>query len=191
MGDTVYVESAKTRIALVRAGVELLEETGSPDVGLREIARRAGVSHGAPRRWFPTHRALLAAIAREGLEDLSSELMHAAGEVPQNIRHVAFAYVAFARRRPAMFALIFRHDLLEGGGADLRTTSRPLFAWLVSLIEHSGTVDAPELRAAELWVGVHGITMLSSTGSLGLAAPGIDDDELVDRIVENCLRPSR
>ncbi|MGF0326379.1 TetR/AcrR family transcriptional regulator [Gordonia sp. ALPHA1B1] len=185
------MESAKTRIALVRAGVELLEETGSPDVGLREIARRAGVSHGAPRRWFPTHRALLAAIAREGLEDLSSELMRAAGEVPQSIRHVAFAYVAFARRRPAMFALIFRHDLLEGGGADLRTTSRPLFAWLVSLIENSGTVDAPELRAAELWVGVHGIAMLSSTGSLGLAAPGIDDNELVDRIVENCLRPSR
>lgn len=190
MGDTVYVESVKTRNALVHAGVELLEETGSPDVGLREIARRAGVSHGAPRRWFPTHRSLLAAIAREGLEDLSSELMRAA-EAPASIHDVAFAYVAFARRRPAMFALIFRHDLLEGGGADLRSTSQPLFTWLVSLIEQSGSVFDPELRAAELWVGVHGIAMLSSTGSLGLAAPGINDTELVERVVTNSLRPPR
>lgn len=191
MDDTVYVESPKTRTLLVRAGIELLEETGSPDVGLREIARRAGVSHGAPRRWFPTHRSLLAAIAREGLEDLSSELMRAAGEVSGSVRRVALAYVSFARHRPAMFALIFRHDLLEGGGADLRTTSRPLFTWLVRLIEQSGSDQDKEVRAVELWVGVHGIAMLSSTGSLGLAVPGIDISELVDRIVENCLRPSR
>lgn len=83
MGDTVYVESVKTRTLLVRAGVELLEETSSPDVGLREIARRAGVSHGAPRRWFPTHRSLLAAIASEGLEDLSSELLRAGAGFPE------------------------------------------------------------------------------------------------------------
>ncbi|WP_331456855.1 TetR/AcrR family transcriptional regulator [Gordonia sp. HS-NH1] len=184
------MESAKTRTALVRAGVELLEETGSPDVGLREIARRAGVSHGAPRRWFPTHRSLLAAIAREGLDDLSSELMRTAGGGSQSVLQVALAYVAFARRRPAMFALIFRHDLLEGAGADLRTTSRPLFTWLVSLIEQSGAVVDPELRAAELWVGVHGIAMLSSTGSLGLAVPGVDADELAERIVASSLRPS-
>ena len=190
MGDTVYVESATTRTLLIRAGVELLEETGSPDVGLREIARRAGVSHGAPRRWFPTHRSLLAAIAREGLEDLSSELLRAAGGVPGSVLPVALAYVAFARRRPAMFALIFRHDLLEGGGSDLRTTSRPLFTWLASLIEQSGADRDLELRAAELWVGVHGIAMLSSTGALGLAVPGVDDSELVQRVVTSSLHPS-
>ncbi|WP_244176501.1 TetR/AcrR family transcriptional regulator [Gordonia lacunae] len=184
------MQTAKTRTALVRAGVELLEETGSPDVGLREIARRAGVSHGAPRRWFPTHRSLLAAVARDGLEDLSSELMHAADGSFGTVLRVASEYVAFARRRPAMFALIFRHDLLEGAGADLRSTSQPLFTWLVSLIEQRGAVVDPESRAAELWVGVHGIAMLSSTGALGLAVPGIDDRTLVERIVANSLRPS-
>src|SRR3954467_13102434 len=46
---------------LVAAGVELLAEAGTDALTLREIARRAGVSHGAPRRYFPTHHALRAA----------------------------------------------------------------------------------------------------------------------------------
>lgn len=89
-----------------------------------------------------------------------------------------------------MFALIFRHDLLEGGGSDLRTTSRPLFTWLASLIEQSGVDRDLELCAAELWVGVHGIAMLTSTGALGLAVPGVDDDDLVQRVVTSSLHPS-
>lgn len=47
-------------------GVELVGREGAAASGLREIARAAGVSHGAPRRYFPTHHALLAAIARAG-----------------------------------------------------------------------------------------------------------------------------
>src|SRR5690348_5720240 len=48
------------RERLVSAGVGLLEEVGAAQLALRAIAREAGVSHGAPRRYFPTHNALLA-----------------------------------------------------------------------------------------------------------------------------------
>src|SRR5690606_21343333 len=58
------------RERLVDTGVELLERDGVGGLGLRAIARAAGVSHGAPRRWFPTHAALLAAIAARGFGDL-------------------------------------------------------------------------------------------------------------------------
>ncbi|MGC1214378.1 MAG: helix-turn-helix domain-containing protein, partial [Micromonospora sp.] len=54
------------RARLVEVGVDLLEREGTQALTLREIARRAGVSHGAPRRYFPTHFALLAAIAQVG-----------------------------------------------------------------------------------------------------------------------------
>lgn len=65
--DTVYMdEQDSTRGRLVDAGVELLEEGGIAAVGLRAITRAAGVSHGAPRRHFPTHVSLLAAIADAG-----------------------------------------------------------------------------------------------------------------------------
>ncbi|MDC3727092.1 TetR/AcrR family transcriptional regulator [Rhodococcus sp. Rp3] len=177
-----------TRSALVAAGVALLEETGSPDVGLREIARRAGVSHGAPRRYFPTHRSLLAAIAREGLRDLGEELAAAVHTSDDVLTAVAGTYVDFARRRPAMFTLIFRHDLLEGSGAELRQTSRPLFEWLVTLVAQADSAADAERGAAALWVGIHGIAVLSSTGALGVAAVGVDENELIDQVVRNSLR---
>ncbi|MBM4569155.1 TetR family transcriptional regulator [Rhodococcus hoagii] len=188
MRDTVYVTVEDTRAALVRAGVELLEETGSADVGLRAIARRAGVSHGAPRRWFPTHRSLLAAIAEVGLRDLAAALARTAQQSGNGLAEIAAAYVDFARRRPAMFTLVFRHDLLEGAGAQLRNTSQPLFNWLVAMIKESADVRDPQQSAAALWVGIHGIAVLSSTGSLGVAAGGVDVSELITRIVHGSLR---
>jgi AcrR family transcriptional regulator len=73
-GDNVGVTELPLRERLVEAGVVLLEEDGLGNLTLRAIARRAGVSHGAPRRYFPTHNALLAAIAATGLRDLAERL---------------------------------------------------------------------------------------------------------------------
>ncbi|MFC9787926.1 TetR/AcrR family transcriptional regulator [Rhodococcus sp. NPDC127528] len=182
------MKATDTRSALVRAGVELLEETGSAEIGLRAIARKAGVSHGAPRRWFPTHRSLLAAIAEQGLHDLGAALAAAAERSGNDVAEVATSYVGFARRRPAMFTLIFRHDLLEGSGAELRTVSQPMFNWVVHLVEQSATTSDPEGTAAALWVGIHGIAVLSSTGSLELAVAGVNESELIDRVVRSSLR---
>lgn len=176
-----------TRSSLVRAGIELLEETGSADVGLREIARRAGVSHGAPRRWFPTHRDLLAALAEQGLRDLTDSLLAAAEPGRIGVINVAHAYVDFARCRPAMFTLVFRHDLLEGSGAELRTVSRPLFSWIVDMVGQTSSTSDPKFAAAALWVSIHGIAVLTSTGSLQLATAGVNEDDLIDRVVGSSL----
>lgn len=172
-----------TRSALVAAGVELLEETGGDDIGLRAIARRAGVSHGAPRRWFPTHRALLAEIAGVGLGDLARALAAVDDGGHDALTRVATAYVDFASRRPAMFTLMFRHDLLEGAGADLRSVSGSLFARLAELVEQSRPGRDPGVAAAALWTSVHGIAVLATTGALGLAAPGVPVSALIERAV--------
>src|SRR3954453_21828733 len=89
---------------LVAAGVELLAEAGSDALSLREIARRAGVSHGAPRRYFPTHQALLAAIAREGYGRRGALVDDTIGDADLEPRAAALAlgrrYLAFARDEP-------------------------------------------------------------------------------------------
>lgn len=176
--------ASATRDALVQAGVDLLEETGSTEIGLREIARRAGVSHGAPRRWFPTHKALLGAIAEAGLRDLAQTLTESGDtDATADIAGWARAYIEFAGTRPAMFTLIFRHDLLEGSGAGLRSVSRPLFDRLLNRVRATD----PLTTATALWVGVHGIAVLSSTGALTLAAPGVDIDALIQRVVRDAL----
>src|SRR5688500_19561214 len=68
------------RARLVQVGVSLLTRDGPQALSLREIARQAGVSHGAPRRYFPTHQALLAAIARQGYHQLGLQIATAIGD---------------------------------------------------------------------------------------------------------------
>jgi AcrR family transcriptional regulator len=164
---------------LVAAGVELVGEVGSDGVSLREIARRAGVSHGAPRRYFPTHQALLAAIAREGyrkLGGLVAETIGDAGTEPRAaVLRMARRYVDFAGEEPGMFALMFRHDLLRGNNIGLREESTPLFGVLVELLKRAGLAQ-PTAQAAALWAALHGIAQLWHWGTLQLVT-GFDAPE--------------
>ncbi|GAB3989110.1 hypothetical protein GCM10029978_113340 [Actinoallomurus acanthiterrae] len=108
-------ESLRDR--LVEVGVELVLTEGVASLGLREIARRAGVSHGAPRRYFPTHQALLSAIAQRGFAELAGRFAEAVDEAASpraRLRALASAYVRYAQECPGMFELMFRHDLLRG-----------------------------------------------------------------------------
>ncbi|MBD0690563.1 TetR/AcrR family transcriptional regulator [Streptomyces sp. CBMA123] len=129
------------RTRLVAAGVELVSREGVHALGLREIARHAGVSHGAPRRYFPTHRELLAAVARHGFGRLTDTLAGAdalaaatGADARTRIEALARAYLGFAAANPGMFELMFRHDLLEGSGAELRHTTLPLFRTFAGLV---------------------------------------------------------
>ncbi|HEY3562523.1 MAG TPA: TetR/AcrR family transcriptional regulator [Kribbella sp.] len=166
---------------LVQAGVELLEEDGLAELTLRAIARRAGVSHGAPRRYFPTHNALLAAIAATGLQDLAARLEPRGDGTPEEqLVEAARRYLEFAADRPGMFDLIFRHDLLAGAGGNLRATSLPLFATFVELVARLEPRDA-ELRATALWANLHGLATLRATNALELL--GTTDLEPIIRYV--------
>ncbi|WP_268967002.1 TetR/AcrR family transcriptional regulator [[Actinomadura] parvosata] len=168
-------------------GVELVTSRGASQVGLREIARAAGVSHGAPRRYFPTHHALLSAIAHRGFADLRSRFAAATREAdsPRGQLHaLARAYVRYAQECRGMFELMFRHDLLDstgqaaGDAPRLRESTLPLFEHIVGLVGQVRAED-PAVTAAALWANVHGIAQLWTWGSLPLAlttAPPDDDD---------------
>lgn len=174
--------AAELERRLVAAGVELLAEAGTDALSLRAIARRAGVSHGAPRRYFRTHQALLAAVAREGyrrLEALVEETIGKAGAEPRAaVLALARGYVAFARQEPGMYALMFRHDLLRGNQIGLREASTPLFGVLVTLLNRAGLPDPP-LAAASLWANLHGVAQLWQWGSLQVVTGAIDPDPLL------------
>ncbi|MFF0486676.1 TetR/AcrR family transcriptional regulator [Streptomyces sp. NPDC004435] len=185
------------RERLVDIGVELVTTEGSAPVGLREIARRAGVSHGAPRRYFPTHQALLSAIAQRGFEDLGARCVAAIADSASpraQLRAVARVYVGYALEHRGMFELMFRHDLLDSvengdGERHLRKATLPLFERVVALVaqcqaesntaHRPGTthgavptrvaVPPPTVTAAALWANLHGIAQLWAWGSLQLA----------------------
>jgi AcrR family transcriptional regulator len=171
-------ETGPLRERLVDAGVELLAREGAQALTLREIARRAGVSHGAPRRHFPTHLELLSAIARRGFAELARRATAATGDgaAPprEQLSALGRVYLEFALDNRGMYELMFRHDLLQSGHLGLRDTSLPLFGHLVELV---GRVrpDADARRVAgALWANLHGIAQLWSWGSLQLAT-GAED----------------
>lgn len=195
MTDNGPVTETPLRDRLVQAGVELLESDGLANLSLRAITRRTGVSHGAPRRYFPTHNSLLAAIAATGLTDLAARLqLPAPASVSVSVsvedRLVAAAerYLEFAAERPGMFDLIFRHDLLEGAGGNLRQQSLPLLQTFIVLVAQSHPTDAAA-RAVALWTNLHGLTTLRATHTLDLL-PDVDLSALVRHIVRIHLTTS-
>jgi AcrR family transcriptional regulator len=174
--------SADLRSRLVAAGVALVAEDGAEALSLREIARRAGVSHGAPRRYFATHRDLLAAVARVGYERLSARCA-TLGHTPDprdGLLALGRLYLDFARTDRGMFELMFRHELLRGNQEGLRAATRPLFGILVELVARArpGADDAPVVAGA-LWANLHGLAQLWLWGSLQMTVGADDPDPLL------------
>jgi AcrR family transcriptional regulator len=183
------------RDRLVAAGIALVESEGSGAVSLREIARRAGVSHGAPRRYFPTHLELLSAIARRGFADLASRAAEAMTHPEQGPRAqlmtLSRVYLEFAASNRGMFDLMFRHDLLESNRLGLREVSLPLFEILTDLV--AAAVPArdvdPAVIAGSLWANLHGIAQLWEWGSLRLATGVGDPGPLLQAALDAHLGP--
>ena len=136
------------RAALVQTAGGMLEKQGLKSLSLREVARRAGVSHNAPYRHFPDRESLLAALAMEGFEWLGSAIE----KRPR--REMGEAYVEFALEHPERFRLMFSgvvpgrdrraYESLQGAFADLGENAR--------------------YAAAAAWALVHGLSHLLLDG---------------------------
>ncbi|MGY0057251.1 TetR/AcrR family transcriptional regulator [Streptomyces sp. LZ34] len=183
------------RSRLIEVGVDLVTREGMQSLSLREIARRAGVSHGAPRRYFPTHLVLLSAIARQGFGKLAAGVAEAVGDGRAEPRAQLMAlgrvYLDFALTDRGMFELMFRHDLLESDHLGLRETSLPLFEVLVDLVARARPPAdaAPQVVAGALWANLHGIAQLWGWGSLQLATATDDVDPLLRAALDAHLGP--
>ena len=168
--------------ALLDAGLALLAERGVDGFTLREVARRAGVSHAAPYHHFPDKGALVRAIVAESFELLGSALTEAAriagDDAFDRIRAMGLAYVEFALDHPQRYRLMFRSELSRSGDSELPTEADAAggaaFATLMSAVQDaadrrqltSGT-DAGGAAVAA-WSSVHGLSSLILEGALGI-----------------------
>ncbi|MFD5073468.1 TetR/AcrR family transcriptional regulator [Streptomyces sp. NPDC058371] len=183
------------RARLVQVGVDLVTAEGAQALSLREIARRAGVSHGAPRRHFPTHLSLLSAIARRGFTDLgdrATKALGTGGASPRgDLETLGRVYLDFALTNTGMYELMFRHDMLRSDELGLRETSLPLFGVLVDLVGRARPEADARLVAGSLWANLHGIAQLWSWGSLQLATGADDFGPLLATALDAHLGPDR
>ncbi|WP_245570342.1 TetR/AcrR family transcriptional regulator [Microbacterium luticocti] len=169
MVDTYH--HGRLREHLLSAAADEIARNGPETLSLRELARRAGVTHGAPAHHFGSRRGLFTALAMEGFEALADALAPSVerGEFVET----AVAYVRFALEKPGHYAVMFRPDLLEET-AGLREQRDRAAAALTSGMATLGReqLRTPEAQARQAaWGLVHGIASLFLSGALGDTDP--------------------
>ncbi|NVD96672.1 MULTISPECIES: TetR/AcrR family transcriptional regulator [unclassified Massilia] len=161
---------------IIETALDMLREERGWQFTLREVARRAGVSHAAPYKHFPDKGALLTELALLGFAQMRQELAAAIESAPQNeVRRVFFAmaeaYVRFGVANPALYRLMFSAD--AGKIHDLYLSEIPMatFGLLLAILERGQQQGVLRQRpvqgqAAACWAQVHGFTLLSIDGLL-------------------------
>jgi AcrR family transcriptional regulator len=191
------VEVEHTRERLVRAARAHLDERGLDGLSLRAIARRSGVSHGAPLRHFAGVDHLLAAAAAQGFRELHAAVdaasREATGGATDRLTGAARGYVRFATANPGVFELMFRHERQAAQDPELLEAGAAAFLQLIGLVADAQAAgwraDEPTGEvAAVVWATVHGLVSLWIPGSLqgAVALAGITAD--LDRIVDLATR---
>jgi AcrR family transcriptional regulator len=156
------------RRALLDAAVEEVHRVGASSVSMRNVARRAGVSHAAPVHHFGDKAGLFTAIATEGFE-LAVEMIAPAARSASAFLDGGAAYILFALDHPGHYQVMFRPDLYHPEDPGLRAARDAAFDLL-----HRSAVDSlppePEADAADLalvgWSLTHGFATLLLTGNL-------------------------
>lgn len=153
--------------ALVDQAVRLIAADGPAALSLREVARRAGVSHAAPQHHFKDKVGLLTAVAAEGFRLLAAEL-EAAYRATDSFLEVGVAYVRFATQQRPYFEVMFRPDLYRGDDPELAAASEQARAMLYGpVVRLTDTRDSELMRGAiAAWSLVHGLATLILNGNL-------------------------
>lgn len=174
------------RPALLDAAEELLVEGGVEALSWREIARRAGVSPGAPYHHFADKAALLTALSQRHLDELHRlfQTVVAAYHDPlDQLQELGMVYVRYAVEHPAAFRLMFRPEKGSPFGGEVWAT--PVFSALLEVVracrERAGRPQEETERVAfSAWGLVHGLAALLLDGPL---APLAADHEQVRALV--------
>lgn len=174
VGSTRY-HHGDLRRALLDATLALVDEHGIDGFTLREVARRAGVSHNAPYHHFPDKRALVAGLAEESYEQLRAEMVKASRgthDALATLRAIGLAYVRFAVRHPSRFRVMNRPELRSPGRvtpveAAGERTERPVLE-AIAAGQAAGLLVGGDVAAIALtaWAAVHGLAALVVDGPL-------------------------
>jgi AcrR family transcriptional regulator len=189
------IDDRGLRERLLDVTADLLATDGIEVLSLREVSRRAGVSHGAPLRHFRSLAALCSSVAAEGFRRLFATVdaaVTAAGpraSAQQRLVGAAHGYAAFALANPGHFTLMFRPDLLDPDSTELIQAAPAAFAQLVDLVRAGQIegwqtdVDAVQLAGA-IWGAVHGVTSLWLQGAMKGATGARAIDDVLDPLLK-------
>lgn len=188
------------RRTMVKAALDILHETQSLEFSLRELARRAGVSHNAPYKHFADKRELLAAVSAAGFEMLAKRMtseIAGFGTAREQLFAMLRAYIDHGVKNPALYSLMFG-GYLSGPNrsrppiemAEAEKTRALLAGAIIAGALGRSIPDAPrnerKISGSILacWSLVHGLTLLLAEGLVG---PKKKAGALADILVQGVL----
>jgi len=194
MRDKPAYHHGDLKEALLAAAEAVLRDRGLQGFTLRECARRAGVSHAAPKHHFGDVRGVLTEIAARGFHQLNrrlrSKLRAAGGDLDAQFAATADAYVGFAQAHPEHFRIMFRSDLVDTGSLSLMGAALETFTELTNVIRRQR--GEPDIDAASLdacmtsthlindiligWCHIHGYAHLKLEGQLPMVPKTLQKD---------------
>ncbi|MFC8434348.1 TetR/AcrR family transcriptional regulator [Streptomyces sp. NPDC057253] len=172
------------RRAILTAALDVIAADGPAALSLRDLARRAGVSHAAPAHHFRDRTGLLTAIAAEGFG-----LLAAAVEEASDLKDAGVRYVRFAREHPAHFQVMFAPELLRADDLELTTARALAAAALRTSVEGVRAEDLgvdSRLAGVAAWSLAHGFATLLLGHNLD-GPVGDEDPEEVFRTLATTL----
>lgn len=165
------------RSALLLAALEVISDIGPQGLTIREVARRAGVSHAAPYRHFEDKDEMILAIVEQGFALMQStvqkEQSQAEDDPVNQFAATGLGYINFALQHPAYYRVMFSGDLLSTTGhVSLQHTSAEALQDMVSQIEQCQTLGIVRegdavMQALTIWSTIHGYVSLVNDNRIG------------------------
>jgi AcrR family transcriptional regulator len=177
------------RQALLDAALAAIREQGVSELSLRDVARRAGVSHAAPAHHFGDKAGLLTAIATDGFERFAQAQRDArerGGTDPvARFSWTGWAYVMFADQNREYFDIMFRPELLNREDAAFRAAADAAHQVLLETMRPVlGELSEDQMlsQSTSAWALAHGLSRLWLDGNLSAFA-GLTDIDQAARVI--------
>ena len=176
MAVTKSISRDDVRSSILEASIALMNEGGLGSLSMREVARRAGVSHQAPYHYFADREAILADLAGDGFDRLYDYMVSAIGLARDKAgknRAMGEAYIRFAPNNPEVFRLMFRCEMVDL--ANYPEAKEKADKWFQLVADTLGAVITADKTSADLapviaaWSTAHGLATLMLEGKLGEA----------------------
>jgi len=179
------------RASLLEAAEAVLVERGAQGLTLRDVARAAGVSHGAPYHHFASLNELLAAVAERGFVILGDAMAEAVAvpDTRERLLRVAQSYVDCARAHPERFRLMFGPLLAsKDEHPTLKDAAQRAFGFVLAAANAHDKERGATLALAG-WSLAHGLSHLMIDGAFdGLPMHKRNPDTLARTLTEHLYR---
>ena len=177
------------RRLVLDAAIAIIELEGAESLSMREVARRAGVSHQAPYHYFSDRSGIFAAISEEGFTGLAQAFRDVHETEMPAAKAGFIAYLNFSREHIGHFRVMFRNDICGViTHASTQTAADSAFEELRLMVAR---ITGPEIDpnnaftfATMLWSLSHGLATLVIDGPLpNKVPPGTNLEDQIQAVI--------